>query len=186
MAIEHAGEIALAVCASLTESIIVDCLRPALDDVHAQARDVAQALHGYDLNAPHTLITAPARVRNAYGRLPELVSRRVVIYTARRRVNQIGSQTPEHDVTGTFAEFRDPLALHPNWKPGARVPRVPQPDDPTARLLWVVSPEAAPARPWLPTVAERDQRWVDTFAADIQMRNTARHNATAYGAVLAR
>jgi hypothetical protein len=35
----------------------------------------------------------------------------------------------------------------------------PLPDDPTARLLWLVSDEACAGKPWVPSAAEQDAAW---------------------------
>lgn len=92
------------------------------------------------------------------GQLPRLVTRRQLIFTARRWANTIGNRTPQHDTEGLFAEFENPTALTPGWRQGMR-PVIPAPEDPTERLLWAVSDPTAPAKPWLPTVAEQDAAW---------------------------
>jgi len=158
LAVEQAGERATFLAGDLTERIIVEHLRPAFQQVHAEAREVAQALQGYGLD-PHALVTAPAKVRTAYGSLPFLVARRSIILTARRLVNTAGHRTPQHDVSGYFADFAEPLAFNSWWRLPAALPRVPAPEDPMEHLLWVVSDAAAPGKPWLPTVAEQDAAW---------------------------
>ncbi len=132
--------------------------------MHDQAREIAAALTGYGLDA-HTLIKAPAKARNAYLRLPELVSRKAAILEARSRVNAIGHRTPEHDAQGLFATFREPMRFFPTWRLPAPIPRLPFPEDGTERLLWIVGPEAQAAEPWLPTVAEQDAAWLAQFEA---------------------
>ena len=129
---------------------------------------------GYDITNPHTIVTAPQKVRNAYGQLPELVARRFAIFTARSRVNLIGHREPKHDASGLYGELEAPLALSPSWKPPARIPMIPAPIDPTARLLWVISPEAAIAKPWLPTRDEQDAAWLAQFGEQrARNRNSA-------------
>ena len=170
LAVEQAGHKATILCSDLTEKIITEHLRPALKKLHEQAREVRAMLDGYDIDNPHTIVTAPTKVRNAYGQLPELVARRSAIFTARSRVNFIGHREPKHDASGLYIELETPLALSPSWKPPARIPPIPAPIDPTARLLWVVSPEAAIAKPWLPTRDEQDAAWWEQFG-DRQSRN---------------
>lgn len=162
LAVEQAAGAAANVAADLTERIITKHLRPAFDEVHAQAREAAAALGGYGLDA-HSLVTAPAKARNAYASLPALAARKAAILEARRLVNAIGYREPAHDTQDMFAAFAKPLAFHPNWKLPAPIPRVPVPEDAVERLLWMAGPEAAIGKPWLPTVAEQDEAWLEQF-----------------------
>jgi len=171
LAIEQAGDKATFLCADLTEKIISEHLWPALKALYAQAREVAAALDGYDIANPHALVTAPAKVRNAYGQLPELVARKTAIFTARYRVNSIGYRVAKHDDMGLYAEFRSPLSLYPNLRAPTSAPGpIPAPEDPAARLLWVVGPKAEAGHPWLPTVAERDAAWLEQFGPDARAK----------------
>jgi len=165
-ATEQAAEAATNLAADLAERIITEHLRPAFEQVHDEAREVAAALDGYGLDA-HTLIKAPAKARNAFLRLPELVNRKAAILDARKRVNAIGHRTPEHDAQGLFATFREPMRFFPTWRHPARIPMLPFPEDATERLLWIVGPEAKAAEPWLPTVAEQDAAWLAQFEANM-------------------
>lgn len=81
-----------------------------------------------------------------------------------------------------FADFANPLAFAPQWRPPAQIPRLPWPTDPTAALLWLVSEKVAPARPWLPTVAEQDAAWRDKLGEAQQMRASRHRDAVAIGA----
>jgi hypothetical protein len=164
LAVEQAA--GAAVAPARPEVVIAEHLRPALERVHAEAREVAAALAGYGLD-PHKLISAPAKVRNAYAKVPELVARSEAIYTARRWVNTLGNRIPEHDAQGLFALFADPLSLFPGRYQQSRLPL---PEDPAERLLWMVSPKATAARPWLPTVAEQDAAWLKEFGEEARAR----------------
>lgn len=164
LAREQAAGAATNLAADLTERIITDHLRPAFDDVHAQARDAAAALDGHGLD-PHSLVTAPAKARNAYASLPLLVARKTTILQAHRLANAIGFRRPAHDVQNIFSAFADPLAFHPQWKHPAPVPRPPVPENAVERLLWMAGPEGAVGKPWLPTVAEQDAAYEAQFAA---------------------
>ena len=179
--IEQAATAATTLADGLTERIITDHLRPALDELHYQARQTAAALTGYGLD-PHTLVTAPAKVRAAYGRLPELAARRRVILHARRLVNVVGHRTPRHDRGGLFATFANPLHFHPAWQHPAPVPPIPFPTGEVDTLLWIVSDEVAPAQPWLPTVAEQDAAWWALFGDGITARARNHRDALAIGA----
>jgi len=180
-AIEQAGNAATSAASDLTETIISKHLRPALAEVYARAREVSAQLDGYGLD-PHRLITAPSKVRNAYAELPTLVARSMAIFTARKHANFIGHREPQHDANGLFADYRRPLALSPQWKPPAQIPRIPAPADPAERLLWIVSEAAAPAQPWLPTMAEQDAAWWNQFGEGVENRAQRHRDAQAIGA----
>lgn len=173
-AAQQAGNLA----ADHTEQIITDYLAPALDALHAEARDAAAALKGFALDGP-SMAAAPQKVRGAYVSLTGLVTRRQLIFTARRWANTIGYRIPQHDDAGLFAEFADPIALMPGWKLGMR-PSIDAPEDPTERLLWVVSDQVAPAKPRLATVAEQDESWQAVFGEAQRQRQAAALSARAY------
>lgn len=170
LAIEQAGDRATNLCSDLTEKIISEHLWPALKALYGQAREVAAALDGYNLDNPHAMVTAPAKVRNAYGQLPELVARKTAIFTARYRVNSIGYREAKHDSAGLYGEFKTPLVLYPNRAPTSAPGPIPAPKDPAARLLWVVGPEGAAGHPWMPTMAEQDAAWLEQFGPDARAK----------------
>lgn len=179
VATEQAAGAAANLAGDLAEQIITRHLRPAFDEVHAQAREVAAALEGYGLET-RRLITAPAKVRNAYASLPDLVSRKAAILEARKSANAIGYRKPQHDTTDIFATFANPFHFAPGWKSPAPVPRVPFPEDATERLLWMASAEVAGAKPWLPTVAEQDEAWQRVFGEAARRRAEGALAARAY------
>ena len=180
-ATEQAAHLAAGLADTLTEQIITEHLRPALEAVYAKTREVAAALEGYGLD-PHTLVTAPTKARSAYAALPGLVTRRQMIYTARPLVNALGYRKPQHDVNGLFAELADPMALSPTWRPPMAVPQIPAPTDPTERLLWIVTDAAAPAKPWLPTVEEQDEAWWAQFGDAVDNMAQRHRDGLAIGA----
>jgi len=180
LAADKAAIAAVATTADLAEDIIVNHLRPVLEQVYADTRDAAAALAGYGLSVP-ALITAPAKARNAYAALGELVTRRNVILSARAWVNQLAGLKPEHDERGLFLEFRRALKLVPPLAPTQRIPDLPAPTDPLERILWVVN-EGAVAEPWLPTVAEQDAAWWDAFGARVEQARRNHFNAQAFSA----
>lgn len=171
-AIEQAANAAVLLAADLTERIITKHLRPAHDGVLDEARKSAADLAGYGLD-PYTLITAPARARNAYAKLTDLATRRTVIRNAARKANALGHRTPQHDQAGFFSTFPKPMTFHPNCKPPTQIPALPFPEDPRELLLWLVGPEATAAQPWLPTVAEQDSAWWEQVGEQQQDRANA-------------
>ena len=178
-AIEQTGTSATYLAADATERIITDHLRPALEEVHAEAKKVVDALGGHALDT-HSLLSSPPKVRAAYLSLPSLVSRRLGILNARHLANTLGDRELAHDTQGLYADFANPLAFSPGWKPPARVAPIPWPEDTTAALLWIVSDEVAAAKPWLPTVAEQDAAFWEQFGKDQEMRATMAVAARAY------
>ena len=177
VAADQAATTAGNLAADRTEVIITGHLAPALDDVHAQAREAAAALAGHALDGP-SMAAAPTKVRSAYLALAGLVTRRQLIFTARRWINSVGYRVPKHDDAGLFAEFANPTALMPGWKPGMR-PTINAPEDPLERLLWVVSDQVAPAKPRLATVPEQDECWQAVFGEAQRQRQAAALSARA-------
>jgi hypothetical protein len=97
--------------------------------------------------------------------------------------HQVGMRTTKHDDSGLFGVFEQPMAFFPTWKPPARIPLLPFPEDETARLLWLVLDETAiKAKPWLPTTAEEDAAWWGQFGEHVTRINNNRHNAQAMAA----
>ena len=178
-AIEQADNAVSSLAADLTERIITEHLRPAYQDVLSKAHTAGAALEGYGLD-PHTLLQAPAKARGAYFDLSSLVERRTAIWTARRNANAIGYRTVQHDTENRFLEFANPLAFHPNLPAAARFPGVPAPEDPKAHLLWLITPEATAAKPWLPTPDEQDQAWHEVYGAAVENRRVRAVAARAY------
>lgn len=84
-----------------------------------------------------------------------------------------------------FGEFSRPMTFHPDWKLPARIPPLPSPQDPTQRLLWVVGPDAAMAKPWLPTLAEQDAAWWETFGSGVERAQRNRMNLEGFRGVFA-
>jgi len=124
------------------------------------------------------------KARKAYMELPILAARRRSIFGARRSANIVGHRAPEYDVDGVFAEFEWPFATVPGFVPleSGRWTGVPAPEDDRERLLWVVSEALAPAKPWLPTVAEQDKAWLAVFGERLEQQRRYAANAQAIGA----
>lgn len=180
---ELAAAAAVSVAVDMTERLISDHLRPALEDVYAKAKESAPALMGFEKRPPYA---APAKAAKAYDDLDRLAGRRSVIFGARSWVNFIGSRQPQHDPEGMFVEFEHPELLTPWWNsqgvvrwPGLREVA---PEDPAVRLAWVVSDAVAPARPWLPTVAEQDEQWWSMFGEKLEKFARSRRDAESVGA----
>lgn len=169
LAVEQASGTVTLLTSDLTETIIANHLRPAYAELHEEVRKTTQALDGIGLD-PHQILKAPAKVRNAYLELPALADKSDVIRKAWRLANTIGHRQPQHDTNGLYSTFRKPMTFFPTWRHPARIPAIPFPADRVERLVWMLSPEAQAAEPWLPTVAEQDAAWVAQFEATMPKR----------------
>jgi hypothetical protein len=183
-AIEQAAAVAVNAASDATERIITEHLRPVHDELMQQARDVASVLRpytsaGFELDLQRIVSEPSAEIRAAYLALPDLVERRRLIWQARTKANQVGQRKAEHDEAGLFALFERPMTFHPHWRAPAQIPRLPMPEDDTARLLWFASDEATTARPWLPTLAEQDAAWWGLFGERLEQAARNRHDARA-------
>lgn len=162
------------------DETITGHLRPAHDDVLEQARRAVADLDQHP-PVPAELINASAKVRKAYGRLGELAHRLDLIRRARSTIINVTGQAATHDVNGLFAGFADPLVFF-GGQPVPASARIPAPPDPIPRLVWLVG-DAAPAGPWLPTVAEQDDAWqASAYGERTRQLEQASLNAQAIGA----
>lgn len=170
--------------ADLAEVIITDHLAPAHAAVLDDTRELISAMDGHSRD-PHSLLTAPAKVRNAYLRLSPLVERQRVIMDARWKVNNTAGRQAARDVSDLFALFERPMSFHPTWKLPAQFPRLPIPTDPEERLIWLAcDPEAQAAGPWLPTIEQQDAAWWALFGEAQEKQSRNQHNARAMVAQL--
>jgi len=160
-AVEQAGQAAANVAADCADTIIVEHLASALEEIYGQARECGETLAGHSLEA-RLLLGAPPKIQDAYRDLDRLVARQTLIWDARKRACSVGFRRPEHDHGGIFLHFERPGELS-GWSHAAgRWPGLDAfaPAEPLARLLWISSPELAAAKPWLPTCQQQDARWV--------------------------
>jgi len=180
---EQAAAAAVSIAVDMTERLISDHLPAALEDVYAKAKESAPALMGFEKRPPYA---APAKAAKAYDDLTRLAERRSTIFAARDWVNFIGSRKPMHDGANMFGEFENAEILTPWWS-SQGVVRWPglggvAPEDAAVRLAWVVSDAVAPARPWLPTTVEQDERWWVMFGEKSERFAQSRRDAEAAGA----
>jgi hypothetical protein len=172
----QAEDAAVREAAEMSDAIIVEHLRPAFHEVMRRAGEVARRLGryidtGYRPDTPR-IITASLRVRNAYLALPDLVRRHSSILASRELANTLGERAPQCDRRGLFALFAHPGAFAAAGVPYEEIPGPPLPEDATARLLWLVSDQAAAGRPWLPTAAEQDAAWWARFGRSAAVRRS--------------
>jgi hypothetical protein len=164
--------------AETCDAIIAEHLRPAYLEVLHRARDVARRLGPYiddrfQLDTPR-IITASLKIRNAYLALPGLVREHSRILAAREWANALGQRTPECDRRGLFSVFENPFVFAAaSGLPYDDIPMPRLPDDGTTCLLWMVSDQGDPGRPWLPSAAEQDAAWRRHFSRPSQAMSSA-------------
>jgi hypothetical protein len=175
-ALERAGDSLITTAHSLTEEIITNHLRPAFEAVLNEAKKPAEVVRKHaavtskDLRLSES--EAARAVRAALRALEPLAEKRLAIAQARGLSNRFGARRPEHDHDNSFAELKTPQALVPGWKRPDRFAYPDIPTDPTERLIWLVT-DGASGQPWLPTVAEQDQVWLDIYGEVLARQKAA-------------
>lgn len=177
LAVENAGLRAVAVATDASSRIVGEVLQPAYADVLAQARALAPALHGHDLESGGW--NASKKVAEARNTLIALADRHQALRLARRVCISLSGPPVEHDTADQFALLREPQALVPGYVPNRPLPRPDVPKDPAAGLLWLVT-AGEPGRPWLPTAAQQDEAWMALFGEVVRRNQAAALSARAY------
>jgi hypothetical protein len=156
----------------MADVVVSDYLRPRFDKVLADTLPAATAVadFGGDLAA---IIGAPKATRDAWLALDGLV--RSYQTLRRARTTAYAGRTPKLDVQGVFSEMRNLPDIWPSWRQQVDPPG---PTDPKARLCWLVT---GPAEPWLPTLAQQDERYEERFATELE--NARRSRLIAAGGV---
>ena len=152
--------------AEASDEIIAEHLRPAFHETMHRAE--RQPDDSAPTSTTSSVWTQPDHHGEPQGperilALPDLVRRHSSILAARELANALGSRTPQCDRRGLCSLFERPRAFAAAGMPYDEFPGPPVPQDDTARLLWLLSDEAAAGRPWLPTVAEQDAAWRTHF-----------------------
>jgi len=136
----------------LAPAITVEHLRPALEEVIAEATKKAKALAGFDHEPdPIELLSAPEQTRQAWLDFQRLGRRYRAIRQAQEKLQLLGYRPARDD---RFAEFRNFDALWPRRGALGGSTTPPWPTSSTAaRLLWIVTGQA---EPWMPAADEAD------------------------------
>lgn len=149
------------------EAIVVEHLRPALEDTLRKVRKAAGHLQGFEETVNVDLMAAaPEQTRKAFLEVGELARRYGAIRGARAALEQLGYQA-ERDKR--FGEFRNFMELWPSFGTNVQT-SAPWPEDARARLLWIAT---GPAVAWMPTPEEQDTR----FDAYVESRKPHRDQA---------
>jgi hypothetical protein len=178
---EVAGELErtlAAVVAHQTDVIITGSLQPALAEVVGQVEKAVSVLPDRANFRPPPL-TAPAVQRRAWVSLEECATRYGAIRTG---WDALGVPAGS-DETGEFRELANQDQVwrrSEHWRVAASR-RPPWPDDPPARLAWLVAHKAVLIAP---TAAERQAMWKAKYGDRITQLRRARHNVAAFGAAL--
>jgi hypothetical protein len=133
------------------DRIIVDHLRPALEQVVDQARAATAACPADNAQA---LLLAGEMARKAWVELETLTARYGAIRTARDALVRVAGP-PQKDFNGQFAEMRNLADLVPAGRLRPGMP-MPWPDDSRGRFVWLLRNGA---ELHMPTPAEQDAAW---------------------------
>ena len=142
----------------LAATITIEHLRPALEEVIAEATDKARALTGFDHEPdPIELLSAPEPTRQAWLDYQRLGERYRAIRQGQEKLRQLGYRPARDD---RFGEFRNFDALWPRRGAlgGSSTPPWPTSSG-AARLRWIVT---GGAEAWMPTAEEADAAY-DAF-----------------------
>lgn len=133
-----------------SEQIIVECLRPVLDEIVKKTRACAADLEGIEFDADVILTAGNEKQRKAFRTMKELGARYSAIRAAWEGLgNLMPGQTV--DANGTWSEFSNPTAFR---TPRSGPAHDPFPSDAAERLLFAVANDL---RPWLPLRSEQDE-----------------------------
>lgn len=162
-------------------TIIRDHLAPVLDQLWLEVVKAVKALGDRDPSDTTAMLSAPARVREAYLAMDGLAVRYNRLREAWARM-PVGE--PEYDTRGEHSEFE--VGLYCVWPDGKRwamappaTPPWPVGDGGKGRLIWLVK---ADAKPWLPTPEQRDRAWQAANAEALErMKEQSRRHREAHG-----
>lgn len=161
---DREAERLVALAVDLGDAIITDHLRPALDAALTDGRK-AYATYSDVGTDPHELLTAPARVREAFLAIEDPARRYAAVRAARGDLLTAGYQAErdQTDRTGYFGLFRNADAVWPmDYTGRGALVAPPWPTDPRDHFVWIL---AGAAEPWLPTCDEQDAAWTAYAAA---------------------
>lgn len=138
------------------ETILVDHLRPALEDTLEAATSAAEKL-GRTLPTAEGILSAPDATRKAFQALGALSSRYISLRNAQGVVVEL-SAGARYDAANLFREFRNLPDIFPQYA-NPRAER-PWPTTDRGRLLWIVT---SAIEAWMPTPEEQDEAFADRF-----------------------
>ncbi|MEJ7765018.1 MAG: fructose-bisphosphatase class II, partial [Acidimicrobiales bacterium] len=144
--------------------VLVDHLRPALEEVLAVVTTAAKVAPAEVLTASDSmLLSAKDSVRRAALALDAAAVRYAAVRTAAWTVRQLSGEVCTEDVAGLFAELRHAELAWPTHRVHVPPQRPPwEGMTPRARLLYIVT---TGGEPWLPTAQEQDARLLEQYGA---------------------
>jgi hypothetical protein len=147
-------------------AIVSNHLAPVHEQVLTEAHGLAEDLRAGGvsmIDPPPAWKPLPAKAAAAAAKFAELATQRVVLVEAAVKVWRLGELVCADD-PGVFGWFRHPELLVATWSPEGTarlvVPELPQ--GPVSRLWYLVG-DGWIGEPWLPTPAQRDERWNELF-----------------------
>jgi len=154
--LESAQTHVVATIQSRGEEIIVEHLRPALEELLEAAATAGEKL-GRHLPTAEAILSAPEPVRKAFQTLGTLAARYHALRTAQGIVVEL-TAAARFDTRNLFREFRNLPDVWPQYaNPRAEKP---WPTTDRGRLLWIVT---SGIEAWMPTPEEQDEAFADRF-----------------------
>lgn len=160
-AVEDAESVQVQVALGSVRELIIDHLRPALEEVLAAVKDRASITPLVPWDAPSKLATADKGVRETFALVEVAAVRYAAIRSAQTSLRIATGRPADNDAWNLLSEVRNLPALWPNhaWQVAGNRP--PWPETPTARLVWLASEEV---ETWLPLPSEVEAAYAEIVA----------------------
>jgi hypothetical protein len=155
-----------------TDELIEQHLAPA----HAEALDAARE-HGHLAPLADDVAVRAAPTPKQRAGVDALALAAARYRSTRAAHTALTRRLPRLDVDGVLAELADLPDVWPTYRQHGQ--DEPWPVSRVARPCWI----AVHARPWLPTVAEWDERWLEVFGEPVEQARRNRQQMTALGSV---
>lgn len=159
-ALEAAAGALVATVTDDPDRLLVECLRPALEDTLRQVEKHAAAFAPVAEFSDRDLLSAVPAARSAALAMDAAAARYTAIRTAQELLSRGRCVL---DVDGLLSELRNPMQVWgPRWGGRSMSAWKPWPAGQRQRTAWLVTGEPRPDV-WLPTPAERDARHRETW-----------------------
>jgi len=161
---------------------IIECVSTAGTALWREIIESVRALGDVEISSSDALLRANAKVRSNWLDLDGLAAKYIRLRTA---LGDVPQPMPEHDVHGDHSEFPAGLCTVAGaaWRgmPSSPAPRMPWPDDPRGKIVWMVRNGH---EPWFATAEQRDNAWMSTHRdvyEAMQERQMRHHTAQTWG-----
>lgn len=147
------------------ETIVVEHLRPALDEVLAVVRSEAPHVEGLPLDEPEAVLHASDKARKSYFRIRTARDRYDALRTAQRHLGALGAMGGD----GECSSMRNPrqvweaMAGPGSWMGRRQARSAPWPDGRLGYLVWAATTPIVEL--WIPLPHEQEQAERELFAS---------------------